>query len=111
MIRLSYLNSDGSPGSVVLPESVAAIYARSVKNPVLEPVSEASEVEVECCPEGSQEAQRAASKLYHVRGVVGAREPEGDPAEQAAEQMSEHFAGRVGRGQSMDDCWKEWDNR
>lgn len=118
--RVSFTNKNGTPGSSTFgSKALAEAYARTVKNATVEPVGVAApEVAVKACPEGTAEAQRAASRDYYLttkRGErympVTVRDRDAERAEREAEAMMEHFNEARIAGMSLADAWADWETR
>ena len=125
--RVTFTNrSTGARESVVMPsENVAQVYARGVKDAVVELATVACAAKVEECPEGTLKAQRAASRGHHfaaragrryetveVRAVRKAQEAAEEfsvDAESLAEQKMEHFSAAHFCGVSMATAYDDWD--
>ena len=96
--KVTFTNKNGTPGSSTFgSERMANAYAKTVKNGKVSPVeTSAPVVSVQTCPEGTVEAQRAASKDFYLttkRGerYVSANVREGRSSENRSERMMEHF--------------------
>lgn len=116
--RVTFNNKDGSIGKATFStEALANAYARSVKNPKVEPVDTAApEVAVKVCPEGTAEAQKEASRDYYLttkRGerYVPATVRQAEASEREAETMMEHFNEARVVGMPMADAFADWDAR
>src|SRR6185295_8669506 len=94
-----YRDRSGKPTSTTFPTAeLANTYARNIKGARVESTdAEAPPVEVQRCPEGSAEAQRAATPAYYApivqarEGVVVAEHDARTP-EDETELMMELFA-------------------
>jgi len=114
--KVIYKDKSGKPTSTTFPTAeLANAYARNIKGARVESsAADAPSVEVQRCPEGSAEAQRAATRAYYApieqarKGVVVAEREE--RAENETELMMEHFADARAAGQSHEDAWADWDH-
>lgn len=103
------INPQTNTSTVFPNESVARIYARSIKGAVVEPCEVECSTSVTACPEGTLEAQRKASRGHYLAAKAGnlyesASVREARQAERAAEQASEHFAAARVCGVNINDA-------
>jgi hypothetical protein len=94
---------------------MANAYAKTVKNGKVVPVETAAPaVSVTTCPEGTVEAQKAASRDFYLttkRGerYVPAAVREDLSAERRAERKFEHFNEYAVMGLSREDAFADWE--
>lgn len=112
-----YTGKDGKAAQIKFPSrALAESYAKSLRGSVRYEDSDEAvpAVAVQKCPEGTAEAQKAATNTYyrsvkepkHGR-VVETREVR--DVENEAERMAEHFGAARAAGQPMEDAFKDWD--
>lgn len=116
--KVTFTNKDGSNGSSTFGCPVmAARYAKSVKNGVVVSSEIAAPVvAVQACPEGTVEAQKAASRDFYLttkRGELYTPAPvrAAQVSECRGEAMMEHFNECRVAGVSSEDAWADWDAR
>lgn len=116
--RVTYVQKDGTSGRSTFPsEGLANTYARTVKGAKVEPVEETvAPVVVKACPEGTIEAQQAATRDFYFTTKRGERYLPAPvravrDSENEAEIRAEHFNDCHVAGVSQEDAWADWDAR
>jgi hypothetical protein len=111
-----YTAKNGQAAKATFPtEALASAYSKTVKSARIVPSNMAVQaVNVTACPEGTVQAQQAATKAYYAEwrkkpGQSVEAEDWRNSAENRAERQAEHFMAARFAGQSMEDAWADWD--